>query len=61
MLTANPFAQNAFGKGELLTTVVRTGEELRLRYGILVHANPADQPPDLAAAYRDYVALTRED
>ena len=41
--------------------IVKPGEKLRLRYGILLHAGPENGPTDLAAAYADYVRLTRSD
>jgi hypothetical protein len=37
--------------------VVKPGETLRLRYGVLVHAVPATKPLDLKAAYADFVKL----
>jgi hypothetical protein len=61
LLVANPFGRAAFRQGEPSRVVVKPGEVLRLRYGILVHAAPLDRPIDVAAAYREYVTLTRED
>ena len=49
VLVANPFGQNAFTKGPKSEVIVREGELLRLRFGVLVHAGPID----LAAAYRE--------
>jgi hypothetical protein len=60
LLVANPFGRAAFDQGEPSRVVVKPGESLRLRYGVLVHAGPKDEPVDLEAAYNDYVALTRE-
>ena len=37
-LAANPFGRAAFRKGEPSKVVVKPGEKLRLRYGILIHA-----------------------
>jgi len=54
-LAANAFGRAAFKKGELSKIVVKPGESLRLRYGILLHDEDAASQPDLAAAYRDYV------
>ncbi len=51
VLVANPFGVNAFTKGEKSKVVVRPGEKLRLRYGILIHAGATD----LNAAYRDWL------
>jgi Methane oxygenase PmoA len=58
-LAANPFGQQAFGKGEESKIVIKPGEKLRLRYGVLLHSGPAGTEPDLGDAYQDYVELTR--
>ena len=55
LLEANPFGRDAFGKGEKSKVPVKPGEELRLRYGVLVHASPEGEKIDLAAAYADYL------
>jgi hypothetical protein len=61
LLVANPFGRAAFHQGEPSKVIVKPGESLRLRYGVLVHATPADAAaPDLAAAFHDYVARARE-
>ena len=60
LLEANPFGRAAFGKGEPSSIPVKPGENLRLRYGVLVHASPADKPVDIAAAYGDYVKLSKD-
>lgn len=57
-VTANPFGRQAFRQGEKSKVVVKPGELLRLRYGVLLHADPSDQPPNLDAAYKDYLELT---
>ena len=57
LLEANQFGRKAFGKGEASKVVVRPGEKLRLRYGVLIHSGPTDSRPDLAAAYQDYLRL----
>ncbi len=51
LVVANPFGRNAFTKGEVSRVVVKGGETLRLRFGVLVHGGR----PDLTAAYRDYL------
>ena len=51
VLVANPFGQNAFTKGTESKIVVRKGESLRLRYGILVHEGEVD----LNATYSDWM------
>jgi hypothetical protein len=57
LLVANPFGRKAFKQGETSQVVVKAGKKLQLRYGILLHAGNA---PDLAAAYQDYITLTRD-
>lgn len=61
LLVANPFGRAAFHKGEKSKVIVKPGESLRLRYGILVHSGAAESSPDLDAAYRAYVELTRDE
>ena len=56
-LEANQFGRKSFGKGEASSIVVRPGENLHLRYGVLIHSGPLDSQPDLAAAYQDYLQL----
>jgi Methane oxygenase PmoA len=51
VLVANPFGRQAFTKGEKSAIVVRKGESLRLRFGILVHSGAID----LSAAYRAWL------
>jgi hypothetical protein len=55
VLVANPFGQNAFTKGEKSRVVVRPGEKLQLRYGILIHSGSTD----LGTAYRDWRKASR--
>ena len=54
-LAANPFGRSAFGKGPPSKVVVKPGEPLRLRYGVLLHATGENDRPDLQAAYADFV------
>jgi hypothetical protein len=56
-LVANPFGRQAFGKGEKSAVVIKPGEKMRLRYGLLIHSGPKDSRADCAAAYQDYVTL----
>lgn len=60
-VAANPFGRAAFKKGEPSKVVVKPGEQLRLRYGILVHAEDDGQPPDLHAAYHEYLQLSDDE
>ena len=55
LLEANPFGRGAFGKGDKSKVVVKAGEELRLRYGVFVHAAAEGKEIDLAAAYDNYL------
>jgi hypothetical protein len=57
LLTANPFGRAAFDKGPPSQLVVRPGNQLRLRFGVLVHSGPQDGRPDLTGAYREYLDL----
>ena len=57
-VAANPFGRKAMHQGELSKVIVKPGEELRLRYGILIHSSPKDQPIDLQAAYKEYLKLS---
>ena len=53
---ANPFGRNAFTRGEKSKITVAKGDSLRLRFGILLHAQPKNEPRrDLNLAYRTYV------
>ena len=52
LLVANPFAIKAFDAGAASRVVVRKGETLRLRFGVLLRAS-SNAPKDLHAAYAD--------
>lgn len=49
---ANPFGSQVFGEPEPRRTVIPRGQELRLRFGVLVHSDPPDDLPSTAALYR---------
>ena len=51
LLVANPFGRNAFTKEEKSKVVVKKGQSLRLRFGLLVFSGE----PAPGAAYRDYL------
>ena len=51
LLVANPFAINAFTKGEKSSIVVQPGQTLRLRFGVFVFRGK----PDYEVAYTDYL------
>jgi hypothetical protein len=55
LLEANPFGRHAFKKGDDSKVVVKPGQSLRLRYGVLLHSESPNTKPDLAAAYQDYL------
>jgi hypothetical protein len=57
LLEANPFGRQAFGKGEKSSIVIKPGDKMRLRFGLLIHSGPKDSKVDSAAAYKDYVTL----
>jgi hypothetical protein len=58
LLEANPFGRQAFGKGEKSSIVIKPGEKMRLRYGLLIHSGPQGSNVDSRAAYKDYLALS---
>lgn len=60
LLTANPFGRNAFTRGERSRIVVKPGETLRLRFGVLIHSGRAEKAFDPKAAYENYRRLTAE-
>jgi hypothetical protein len=55
LLVANPFGRQAFTKGEPSRVVVKKGESLRLRFGVLVYGGTANRPPDLEGEWREYL------
>ncbi len=55
LMAANPFGRKVFDGGEPSTVVVRRGETLRLRYGILLYAVESDSELDRKAAYADFL------
>lgn len=59
-VAANAFGRAAFKKGAPSKVVVKPGEEFRLRYGILIHADNDGKLPDLKAAYQDYLQLAKQ-
>ncbi len=52
LLVANPFGLNAFTKGPKSKIVVKKGETLRLRFGLLVYSGAIDP----AAAYQQWLS-----
>jgi hypothetical protein len=60
LMVANPFGRQAFTRGEESQVIVNRGEPMRLRFGVLVHSAEKSGEPDLASAYRDFLALLKE-
>jgi len=58
LMVANPFGRKAFTGGEASRMEVAAKEPFRLRFGVLVHTS-ADGPPDIEAAYREYLQLAK--
>ena len=58
LLVANPFGRQAFRQGETSKVVVKPGETLRLRFGILPHSETPENLPNLQAAYQNYLRVT---
>ena len=56
LMVANPFGRKSMNQGEPSRVVVKNGEPLRLRFGVLLHSAATVQDLDLAAAYRDFVS-----
>ena len=56
LMVANPFGRKSMNQGESSRVVVKSGERLRLRFGVLLHSAATPKDLDLAAAYRDFVS-----
>jgi hypothetical protein len=56
LMVANPFGRKSMNQGEPSRVVVKNGERLRLRFGVLLHSAATAQDLDLAAAYGDFVS-----
>jgi len=57
LMVANPFGRKAMNQGETSRIVVKQGTRLNLRFGVYVHATPRATEPDLATAYRQFLAV----
>jgi hypothetical protein len=55
LLTSNPFGQKVFGDQAASRVVVPANETLRLRFGVLLHAN-TDQELDRQAAFDRFLS-----
>lgn len=65
MLAANPFGRKAFGEPEADPVKITPDQPVRLRFGVLFHAQAKDAKPqapahDPKAAYADFVELLKE-
>ena len=58
LLVANPFGRRAFKQGEASRVPVPPATPLRLRFGVYIHSTAPNDPPDLPAEYRAFVATT---
>ncbi len=58
LLVANPFGVRDFSAGQESRVVVPRDGAMRLRFGVLLHAAPADRTLDLDTAWIDYVSTT---
>jgi hypothetical protein len=56
-VAANPFGRKCFNKGDESKVVVKPGETLLLRYGVLIHESPDGKPLDLATEYEAFRVL----
>ncbi len=54
-LAANPFGRQALTGGTKSAVAIEPGKVFALRFGVLVHSSPANEPLDLEAAYADYL------
>lgn len=59
-LTVNPFGRNAFTKQEPSRIVIKRGEKLRLRFGVVVHESQAESDYRPAEIYRDFATNKKE-
>jgi hypothetical protein len=57
LMVANPFAEQAFGRGKAAKTLVKPGESLRLRCGVLVYGLADEKPINAGAELENYVAM----
>src|SRR5262249_29823385 len=55
LIVANPFGRKALTNGPESRVIVRSGEALRLGFGVFLHSAPSASPADPRAAYRDYL------
>lgn len=56
LMVANPFGRNAFTRGEKSRVVVKKGEVIALRFGVLVHGEREGKAYDPKEGYKDFLA-----
>ena len=55
LMVANPFGRKAFKQGAGSRVIVKKNTPFHLRFGILLHSAPLDQPVDIPAAYTEFI------
>ncbi|MDA2925189.1 PmoA family protein [Acidobacteria bacterium AH-259-L09] len=58
-IAANPFGREAMKAGPKSEVVVNKGEELRLRYGVLIHSSDSKADMNLTEAYQRFLTAIR--
>ncbi len=58
VFVANPFGRKAMGHGDVSQLEVKKGKHLDLRFGVLLHAQPAGEPLDIEAANQQFQKAT---
>ncbi len=56
LIVANPFGREAMKAGAKSAVPVKKGEQLRLRYGVLIHSSESRDDVDLGQAYQSFLA-----
>lgn len=59
LIVTNAFGQEAMKAGPKSAVPVKKGDELRLRYGVLIHSSDSRTGVDLKQAYQRFLARTR--
>jgi hypothetical protein len=60
LVAANPFGRASMKQGEKSAITVKKGENLRLKFGVLVYCSSLAAKPDISAAYQDYLTVLGE-
>lgn len=59
-LAMNPFGRKAFTQQEASRVVVKPGETLKLRYGIVVHETATEAEYNAGPIYRDFALMAKD-